>query len=64
MPDDPIRDVARPPTDGRPYSGGSQPVRETPPEVPGPGRSAIQVVVLVIAALVVLAAVAWIFRWR
>lgn len=42
-----------------PFEGGSQPVPEHPPEVPGPGRSATQVVVVVIAALALLAAVAW-----
>jgi hypothetical protein len=62
MPDDPIKDVATPPTGGAPYSGGSQPVKETPPEVPGPGRSVMQVVVLALAAMVVLAALLWVIH--
>lgn len=44
-----------------PFEGGSQSVPESPPEVPGPGRSAMQTVVIVIAVLVVLAALVWIF---
>ena len=42
-----------------PYEGGSQPVRESPPEVPHGGRTVGQVVVLVIAALVVIAGLVW-----
>jgi hypothetical protein len=43
------------------FEGGSQPVPESAPEMPGPGRSAMQIVVIVIAVLVVLAALVWIF---
>ena len=42
-----------------PFEGGSQPVTERPPEMPTGGRSVMQAVVVVIAALVVLAAVLW-----
>ena len=64
MPEDPIRDVAQPRSDGGEFRAGSQPVRQSPPEVPGPGRGAMQIVVLVIALLVAVGAVAWIFHWR
>ena len=47
---------------GPPFQDGSQPVPERPPEVPGPGRSAMQFVVLAIAALVVLASLVWFIR--
>lgn len=50
------------PREGPPFQGGSQPVQERPPEVPGPGRSAMQFVVLAIAAMVVLASLMWFFR--
>ena len=40
-----------------PFDGGSQPVVEHPPEVPTAGRSALQWVVIVVSALVVLAGV-------
>jgi hypothetical protein len=49
------RDDSREP----PYEGGAQPVPEHPPEVPGPGRSVVQTIVIVIAVLVVLAALIW-----
>ncbi|MDB4951212.1 MAG: hypothetical protein JWM27_3861 [Gemmatimonadetes bacterium] len=63
MSNDPIKNVATPPRDGpREYEGGSQPVRERPPEVPGPGRGAMQIVVLAIAAMVVLGALMWLVR--
>jgi hypothetical protein len=62
MSDDPIKDVATPPADGPPYSGGSQPVEQSPPEAPGPGRTAMQWVVLAIAAIVVLSALVWLVR--
>ena len=42
-----------------PYDGGSQPVTERPPEVPGPGRSVVQTAVTVVAVLAVLAALLW-----
>lgn len=42
-----------------PYEGGSQPVPEHPGEVPHGGRSVLQVVVMVVAVLVILAAVLW-----
>lgn len=38
---------------------GSEPVKEHPPEAPGPGRSVMQVVVMVIGVLVLLAALLW-----
>ena len=40
-----------------PFEGGAQPVKEQPPEVPTPGRSVMQVLVMAVSALVVLAAV-------
>ncbi len=45
-----------------PYDGGSQPVPQQPPEVPGPGRSAMHIVVMVVAALVILGSVMWVIR--
>lgn len=45
-----------------PFQGGSQPVPENPPEVPGPGRSAMQYVVIAIAVLVVLAGFVFFIR--
>jgi hypothetical protein len=42
-----------------PFEGGTQPVPEHPPEMPQGGRSAMQVVVLVVGGLVVLAGLAW-----
>jgi hypothetical protein len=48
--------------DEAPFEGGSQRVREHPPEVPGPGRSALQFVVLAVCAMVVVSAVIWFFR--
>jgi hypothetical protein len=44
-----------------PFEGGAQPVKEVPPEVPSPGRSVMQVVVIAVSALVVLAAVLYFF---
>jgi hypothetical protein len=44
----------------RPFEGGAQPVKETPPEVPGPGRTAGQMIVIGIAVLILLAAILWI----
>jgi hypothetical protein len=44
------------------FQGGSQPVPERPPEVPGPGRSVMQFVVLAIAAMVVVASLLWFIR--
>jgi hypothetical protein len=44
----------------RPFEGGAQPVKETPPEVPGPGRTAGQTIVIGIAVLILLAAILWI----
>jgi hypothetical protein len=46
-----------------PFEGGSQPVKEHAPEVPGPGRSVAQVVVLLLGALVLLAGFAWFFLY-
>jgi hypothetical protein len=43
-----------------PFEGGSQPVQESRPEMPGPGRSAMQWVVIAIAVLVVIFALLWI----
>jgi hypothetical protein len=43
-----------------PFEGGSQPVPESRPEMPGPGRSTLQVVVIGIGVLVVLLALLWI----
>jgi hypothetical protein len=45
-----------------PFEGGAQPVPEHPPEVPGPGRTAGQVVVIVLAVLVLLAGLVFFFR--
>lgn len=45
-----------------PFQGGSQPVPEHRPEVPGPGRSAMQYVVIAIAVLVILASFVFFFR--
>lgn len=42
------------------FEGGAQPVPEHPPEMPGGGRTGMQVVVVVIGVLVVLAGLAWI----
>jgi hypothetical protein len=47
--------------DEPPFDGGAQPVKERPPEVPTQSRSVLQMVVVVIAVLVVLAALLWIF---
>lgn len=52
MPKDPGREA--------PFEGGSQPVREHPPEVPTAGRSVLQWVVIVVSALVVLAGVLYV----
>jgi hypothetical protein len=63
MADDPIKRVATPVHDGpSEYEGGSQPVRDSPPEVPDPGGSVMQVIVLVVAALVLLGALVWLVR--
>jgi hypothetical protein len=45
-----------------PFEGGSQPVPEHPPEVPGPGRSVMQIVVFAIALIVILGSVVFYFR--
>jgi hypothetical protein len=45
-----------------PFEGGAQPVPEHRPEVPGPGRSAMQIVVFVIAAIVILGGLVFYFR--
>lgn len=42
-----------------PVEDGSHPVEEHPTGVPGPGWTAGQVIVLVLAALVLLGAIAW-----
>jgi hypothetical protein len=44
-----------------PFEGGSQPVAEHRPEVPGQGRSVIQTVVIIIAVIAILAALVWVF---
>ncbi len=46
--------------DDPPFEGGSQPVKERPPEPASAGRSVMQTVVVVIAVLVVIAALLWI----
>jgi hypothetical protein len=51
------------PKDEPPFDGGAQPVPERPPEVPTPGRSAMQYVVIIVAALVLLAGVLYLFSW-
>jgi hypothetical protein len=38
---------------------GTEPMREHPPESPGPGRTAMQVLVIVVGALVLLAGLLW-----
>lgn len=48
------------PSEDPPFEGGSQPVKENPPEVPGGGRSVMQTVVIVIGVLALLAALIWI----
>jgi len=45
--------------DEPPFEGGSQPVRDTPPEVAGPGRSVMQGVVIGIGVLAVLGMLLW-----
>ena len=40
---------------------GSEPVREHPPEVPGPGRTPMQYAVVILGVLVLLAALLWFF---
>jgi hypothetical protein len=47
------------PNDEAPFEGGAQPVREHREEVPGGGRTVAQMVVLVLAVLVIVAAVLW-----
>jgi len=42
------------------FQGGSQPVAESPPEVPTGGRTVAQTIVIVLAVLVVLAGLIWI----
>ncbi len=42
-----------------PFEGGSQPVQERAKGIKGGGRTAMQTVVLVVAALVVLAGLLW-----
>jgi hypothetical protein len=54
------RNVSYTPRDEHPFEGGSQPVKERPPEVPSGGRTVVQKTVTAIAVLVVLAAVLWI----
>jgi hypothetical protein len=49
------------PNEDPPFDGGAQPVKERPPEVPTAGRSAGQWVVVIVGALVVLAAVLYLF---
>ncbi len=44
------------------FSGGSQPVQERPTPVPGPGRGAMQYVVIAIAAFTILAGLVFFFR--
>jgi hypothetical protein len=42
-----------------PFDGGSQPVRELPPERASGGRTVGQIVVIVVGVLVVLAGILW-----
>jgi hypothetical protein len=42
-----------------PYDGGSQPVEERPTGIEGTGRGGVQIVVLVLGAIVLIAAAAW-----
>ncbi len=51
-------------TTGRepPFEGGSQPVKQQPPEVPGPGRSAMQWFVIVLAVLLLLGSLVYFLR--
>lgn len=42
-----------------PFEGGSQPVTEHPTGIKGGGRGAAQTLVIVLAALLLLAALAW-----
>jgi hypothetical protein len=42
-----------------PFEGGAQPVPEREPEMPGPGRTVMQTVVIVIAVLALLAGILW-----
>jgi hypothetical protein len=42
-----------------PFEGGAQPVPESPPEMPGPGRGAAQTIVIILAVLAVLAGLIW-----
>lgn len=46
-----------------PFQGGSQPVKEHASEVPGPGRSVAQGLVLVLGAVVLLAGLMWFFLY-
>jgi hypothetical protein len=46
-----------------PFQGGSQPVKEHPPEVPGPGRTIGQTLVVVLSVLVLLSGLAWFFLY-
>lgn len=48
------------PSEDPPFEGGAQPVKERAPEVPGGGRSVLQMVVIVIGVLALLAALVWI----
>lgn len=42
-----------------PFESGSQSVPERAPEVPGPGRSALQTIFIIGAALVLVAGILW-----
>lgn len=48
--------------DEPPFEGGSQPVKQVPPEVPGPGRSTLQYVVIALGVLTLLAGLAYFVR--
>ena len=51
-------------TTGRepPFEGGSQPVKQQPPEVPGPGRTAMQWFVIVLAVVLLLGSLIYFLR--
>lgn len=46
-------------SDEPPFMGGSQPVKERPPEMPTGGRSVMQTVVYIVGGLALLAAILW-----
>jgi hypothetical protein len=46
-----------------PFEGGSEPVPQVKETVPGPGRSAMQYVVIGVCALVVIFSLIWVVGW-